>query len=189
MKKPRTSPTQKVRTPEEAISRLRKKALDRRDTRSFLSKLIALALFVWVLFGVCFHMVPVSNDDMKPTLRARDLQIVYCFPGDLIANDVVVYHVQGMKRTGRIIGRPGDSIEITEENRVLVNGASPYEGNIYYSTPAYDSDIAYPLMLGEDEYFILSDFREGAIDSRQFGPVNKSQIDGKVIAALRRSSL
>lgn len=130
-----------------------------------------------------------SNDDMKPTLRARDLQLVYCFPGTLWNNDVVVYEAGGKTRTGRIVARPGDTVEITDEAQLKVNNGYVSEGDIYFSTPAYDSDVTYPLELGNDEYFILSDFREGAIDSRQFGPVNQDQINGKVIAVLRRSGL
>ena len=81
---------------------------------------------------------------------------------------------------------------ITEEVASKVRdmmGSVVSEGDIYYSTPAYDSDVTYPLTLGEDEYFILSDYREGAKDSRQFGPVQRNQITGKVLTVLRRSGL
>ena len=92
-------------------------------------------------------------------------------------------------RTGRIVARPGDTVEITEDDRLMVNGSVVSEGDIYFSTPAYDSDVTYPLTLGQDEYFILSDYREGAKDSRQFGPVQRNQIIGKVLTVLRRSGL
>lgn len=68
------------------------------------------------------------------------------------------------------VARPGDTVEITEDAKLKVNNGTVSEGEIYYSTPAYDSDVTYPLLLGDNEYFILSDFREGAADSRQFGP-------------------
>ena len=80
-------------------------------------------------------------------------------------------------------------MEITEDERLMVNGSVVSEGDIYYSTPAYDSDVTYPLTLGENEYFILSDYREGAKDSRQFGPVQRNQIIGKVLTVLRKSGL
>ena len=40
-----------------------------------------------------------------------------------------------------------------------------------------------------DEVFVLCDYREGAKDSRYFGPVSKSEIKGKVITIVRRSNL
>lgn len=176
-------------SPERSIKRKRQKALDRRDVHSFLARLIGLILFIFLLFYVVFRIIPVPNDDMRPTLRARDLQLVYRYPSQLWNNDVVVYNAGEKTRTGRIVARPGDSVEITEDEQLKVNGSIVSEGDIYYSTPAYDSDVTYPLTLGENEYFILSDYREGAKDSRQFGPVNRNQIIGKVLTVLRRSGL
>lgn len=176
-------------TPEEAIARKRKDALNRRDIQSFLTRLAGLILFIYVLFGVVFRLSIVSGDDMKPALRAGDIQLVYCFPSDLWNNDVVSYEANGKVRTGRIVARPGDTVEITEDQKLKVNNGTVSEGEIYYSTPAYDSDVTYPLILGDNEYFILSDFREGASDSRQFGPVSRENIIGKVTAVLRRVSL
>lgn len=176
-------------SPERSIKRKRQKALDRRDIHSFLTRLIGLILFVFLLFYVVFRIIPVPNDDMRPTLRARDLQLVYRYPSQLWNNDVVVYNAGERTRTGRIVARPGDSVEITEDEQLKVNGSIVSEGDIYYSTPAYDSDVTYPLTLESDEYFVLSDYREGAKDSRQFGPVKQDQIIGKVLTVLRRSGL
>ena len=176
-------------TPEKEIQKKRRRALDKRDISSFFSKLIVLVLFVIILFYMVFRIIPVANDDMRPTLRARDLQLIYRLQSDLYSEDIVAYEANDITRTGRIIGRPNDTIEITEDNQVVVNGYQVYEPDIYYSTPAYDSEVTYPLQLGEDEYFILSDFREGAEDSRQFGPVKQDNIIGKVVMVLRRSGL
>lgn len=176
-------------TPETAIRQLRNKELDRRAVRSFAGRLAFLIVFVYLLFGVLFRLVPVPNDDMKPALRARDLQLVYCYPSTLWNNEIVVYEEDGKERTGRIVARPGDVVEITEDAQLKINNGFVSEGDIYYSTPAYESEVTYPFELQEDEYFILSDFREGAIDSRQFGPIARDQITGKVIAVLRRSGL
>ena len=63
------------------------------------------------------------------------------------------------------------------------------ETDIFYSTPRYESDVVYPVELAEDEFFILCDYREGARDSRYFGPVEKTEIQGKVITVIRRSEL
>jgi len=49
--------------------------------------------------------------------------------------------------------------------------------------------VKYPIKLKEGEYFMMSDMRSGAKDSRLFGPVKKEEIKGKVITILRRSSL
>lgn len=45
------------------------------------------------------------------------------------------------------------------------------------------------MKLGEDEVFLLGDYREGAKDSRYFGPVKRGEIKGIVMTAVRRSEL
>lgn len=176
-------------TPEQVIKKKRQKALDKRDVRSFAARLAVLVLFVFLVFYGIFRIIPVPNEEMGPALRARDLQLVYRYPSTLWNNQVVVYDSGDETRTGRIVARPGDTVEITDEQQLKINGSVVSEGDIYYSTPAYDSDVTYPLTLDEDEYFILSDYREGAKDSRMFGPVKRSQIIGKVLTVLRRSGL
>ena len=45
------------------------------------------------------------------------------------------------------------------------------------------------MVLGEGEYFVLSDSRNGGVDSRCFGPVTQDEIQGVVITLLRRNGL
>ena len=85
---------------------------------------------------------------------------------------------------------PGDEIEIPDEGGLKINGNMQVEDGIFYSTQPYDTEaVKYPIKLKEGEYFMMSDMRSGAKDSRLFGPVKKAEINGKVITILRRSSL
>lgn len=105
------------------------------------------------------------------------------------SSDVVVFEKDGIRYTGRIVARGGDSVEITEDAELMVNGSIVIENDIYFKTPKYEDQVSYPLTLGEDQVFILCDFREGAKDSRYFGAVNSDEIKGRVITVLRRSGL
>ena len=89
----------------------------------------------------------------------------------------------------RVVAAPGDTVSITEDERLMVNGNTMIENNIFYSTPQYAGFVQYPLVLGEDEYFVLGDYRNGAADSRFFGAVRKDEILGTVITILRRNNL
>ena len=70
-----------------------------------------------------------------------------------------------------------------------INGSLVAEPDIYETTPRYDSDVTYPLTLADGEYFILCDAREGAPDSRRYGPVEAGNIAGRVIAIVRRNEI
>lgn len=89
----------------------------------------------------------------------------------------------------RVVAAPGDTVEISENETLLVNGNVMIENNIFYSTPLYGGFVEYPLKLGENEFFVLADHRTGGADSRFFGIVTKDEIEGTVITILRRNNL
>lgn len=89
----------------------------------------------------------------------------------------------------RVVAGPGDTVEIAESERLIVNGNAVVEPNIFYNTPEYTGFIEYPLKLGEGQYFVLADSRNGGADSRFFGAVNREEILGTVITIMRRNNI
>ncbi len=89
----------------------------------------------------------------------------------------------------RIVAGPGDTVEISNEERLIVNGNTMIEPDIFYPTNGYIGYMEYPVTLKEGEYFVLADHRSGGADSRFFGAVNKNEILGSVITILRRNNL
>ena len=160
-----------------------------RALRNFLVRLFLLITVIGILFGVVFGLTPMANADMQPAVCAGDLMLYYRLDKNLKSDDVVVFQKEGIQYTGRIVAVPGDVVEITDESELMVNKNTVMEDNIFYTTPAYDSEVEYPLALKEDQYFILCDNREGAKDSRSFGVVGTSEIKGKVITIVRRSGI
>ena len=130
----------------------------------FLIRLAFLLVFLWVLFGLLFGITTMKNNDMSP-------------------------RISGEKYVGRVIAAGGDTVEITEDEKVKINGSKIVENDIFYDTPQYESDTVYPLTLNSGEYFILGDQRGNAKDSRYFGAVKDKEIKGRVITVLRRSDI
>lgn len=89
----------------------------------------------------------------------------------------------------RIVAGPGDTVEISGGEALIVNGNTVIESNIFYRTPLYEGFVEYPLTLGEGQYFALADYRSGGADSRFVGPVNADEILGTVITIVRRNNL
>lgn len=87
----------------------------------------------------------------------------------------------------RIIGLPNETIEIREK-KVYINGSFLEESwaNINNDLRFLNSEVSGrdnfgPYIIGYNEYFVLSDNRDYGYDSRDFGSVNFSFINGKVI--------
>lgn len=182
--KPDTAPT-----PEEVIRKRRRRCADAEDIASFFTKLIAMVIMLALLFGFAFGITPMENDDMAPRISAGDLLLYYRLADDWVNGDVMVFEKDGKQYVGRIVARGGDTVEVTDQATLVVNGSTVLENDIYYTTPKYDDGPAYPVTLAEDEFFILCDYREGARDSRYFGPVKAGEVKGKVITIIRRSDL
>ena len=81
----------------------------------------------------------------------------------------------------RVIGIPGDWIEIDTDGTVYRNGEKldePYAQQIALG----ECDLEFPYQVPQEEYFVLGDMRESSIDSRNtlIGCVEYEQIVGKV---------
>ena len=76
----------------------------------------------------------------------------------------------------RVIGIPGDEINI-ESGNVYVNGEKLNES--YIKGETYGRDISFPVIVGEEELFVLGDNREVSKDSRDFGTIKIGQVEGR----------
>ena len=183
-----------VETVDKAAEQQKRRRRRMRALRSFLFRLIALALVIYVLF---FHIVGLAmmpSRDMYPRLDAGDMLLFYRLEKNPKAQDIVVFDkaVEGSAEKRRfvcrVVAKPGDRVEVSESG-LSVNGNAQSETNIFYPTEAYEGHLEYPITLGADEYFVLADRRNGGMDSRYFGPVKQEEIQGVVITLLRRNNL
>ena len=81
----------------------------------------------------------------------------------------------------RVIGIPGDWIEMDTDGTVYLNGDKldePYAMQLSVG----ECDLEFPYQVPPEQYFVLGDMRETSIDSRNtlIGCVEKEQIVGKV---------
>nr|WP_296192524.1 signal peptidase I [uncultured Anaerobutyricum sp.] len=160
------------------------------EIKAFFIRFIILIIFLWLLFGVFFGIASVRGDDMFPRMSAGDVALYYRLEKNFNSGDVLILKKEGKMRVGRVVAHENDSVEITEEGELKINGNVVVENNVFYKTYPYDKKrVRYPLKLKKDEVFVLCDYREGGKDSRYFGAVRKSEIKGKVITILRRSNL
>ena len=152
---------------------------------SLLIKIAAIVLAVWLVFIFVLGLTINYGNNMHPAVNDGDLVISLKLQRPYL-NAAVLYRHDGKTRTGRVVGLPGNVIDISENGELLVNNAIALE-DIYYSTyKAENSAVSFPYTVEEGKAFILNDYREDTLDSRSFGAVDLSDIDGPLILSLRR---
>ena len=112
------------------------------DVKEFFLRAGALAVLLLVLFGVVLAHQP--DDTMYPHLKPGDLLLYYRLPRSFAAGEVVVFTKDDRRCTGRVAARGGDTVEVTENALLRINGSLVAEPDIYETTPLYDSDVTYP---------------------------------------------
>ena len=154
-----------------------------------LLNLLIVITILWILFGTMIGAKIAPNDDMFPHIKAKDLLLYYRMEYSYHAEDVVILTKNDTAYVGRIIAAGGDSVEINDSGQLIINGSYVSEPHIYTQTPRLEGFVSYPVHLGENEYFILADARNGAEDSRYYGIVERSEIQGKVFVVIRRNQI
>ena len=154
-----------------------------RDLLRLFGRLLTLVLLLWLLLTQIFLIRQVKSLDMNPAVRYGDLVFAWRLERDYRDSDVVLYRQGGEIRIGRIVAVGGDTVEIREDGRLLVNGS--LKGGDMVNGLTEPGDEIYPLTVPEGKCFILGDNREESFDSRVFGPVSRADIRGKIFTLIR----
>ncbi len=124
-----------------------------------------------------------SGTSMEPTIKDGGKVLVFK-KREIKRGDIIVYKDEDSDTIKRVIGLPGDKIEITEEGEVKVNGEKIKEPYIEGKTPPEEQ--TYPLTVPKGEYFVLGDNRNDSFDSRfvSVSGIKEEDVIGKVIISL-----
>lgn len=148
--------------------------------------------FILVLMFLCIAVpnsvqkIAITGISMEPALLDGDVAIANKLSYHIIKPkryDMVVFrylYERDQYYVKRIIGLPGETVQI-KEGSVFINGKRLLEN--YGSEPIEKARrAAEPIILGEDEYFVLGDNRNHSSDSRDsdVANVSRNQITGKV---------
>lgn len=156
-----------------------------KDILSLFIKLGILALLFLAMFTFVFGLFRNQDADMYPNIKDGDLVVYYRLDKNYTARDLTVLDCQGSRQVRRVIAVAGDTVDITEDG-LLVNGSPQQEPGIYEETKRYAEGMDFPVMLRDEEIFVLGDAREDATDSRVYGIVQADDTLGKVMLVIRR---
>ena len=169
---------------EQVASELNRIRYRRRFIRTLLNTvavLIVAAAAAVLISTVFMPVIQISGDSMNPTLRDGDI-LVTLNTDNVSRGDLCCVSWQNKMLVKRVIGLPGDTVEISEDGSVSVNGSLLDEP--YVSEKSLGQcDAEFPYEVPEDTIFILGDNRLMSVDSRSsdIGCIGKDQIVGRVL--------
>ena len=181
------TPPKKTPAPAEVARRRRMDLLTLRGYVSLTLRVALIAVAVWLIFSNVFLITQCSDLGMFPSIEAGDLILGYRLQKEYVKGDVVIYTVDGARYLGRVVARETDVVVLDDGGNLVVNGTTQ-GGEIMYPTYAKEG-IHYPFTVQKGALFILGDYRTQTQDSRDFGAIPLSNIEGKVITIVRRRGL
>ena len=148
-----------------------------RGTISVLTYMAAVAALVATLI---LPVLQIEGTSMEPTLVNGDI-VLLVKTKSLGRGDICGFSWNNKTLIKRVIGIPGDWIEIDTDGTVYRNGEKldePYAQQIAFG----ECDLEFPYQVPPEQYFVLGDMRESSIDSRNtlVGCVENEQIIGKI---------
>ncbi|MGE6375733.1 signal peptidase I [Peribacillus muralis] len=163
----------------------------KKEVYSWVKSIVFAFIFVFICRQLLFTPTTVLGASMSPTFQDQD-KVVVSKTTEIQRSDVIVFHapdVDGKDYIKRVIGLPGDSIDV-KDDVLYINGKAveePYLNVNKEDNPfnKLTEDFSLPEKTGEskvpkDMLFVMGDNRLNSKDSRIFGFISYDSIVGEV---------
>lgn len=171
--------------------------VDRRSSFGCLVEIVETAVLTLVIFFVIQNFIAqpyqVQQNSMERTLEPGQYVLVDKLTprwDDYNRGDVVVFDPPETWTSDptpfikRVIGEPGDTIEVRDDGHVYVNGVDLDETYTYANAagvnePTEASPDQTRWVVPAGQLFVMGDHRRKSADSRVFGPISVSNVIGR----------
>lgn len=142
-------------------------------------KTLALALVIACLVkNFVFASSVVDGSSMFPILEDTDCLVTSRYPytyREVKRDDIIIFKLGDRHLVKRVVGLPGDKVEI-KDSRVYINDEAIAQ------SPSFDeAKYKYMEEIPQGYFYVLGDNYEHSMDSRAFGNVGVSSLEGKVL--------
>ena len=142
--------------------------------------LTIVAAIAVLIATLVLPVLQIEGTSMEPTLVHGDI-VLLTKSTNFERGELCGFSWSNKLLIKRVIGVPGDWVEIDVNGKVFINGnelEEPYANHLAFG----ECDLEFPFQVPQEQYFVLGDMRESSIDSRNtlIGCIQKDQIVGKV---------
>ncbi|MGI6157342.1 MAG: signal peptidase I [Saccharofermentanales bacterium] len=173
-------------------------ASKRRSTREMRARRVGNVVFTLVICLLIAILITqfiiqrntVIGTSMLPTLESHDevfvekVSLVFKLPlnrGDIVTASTNLEDPRHDLIIKRIIGMPGEHVEI-RHGQVYVDGQPLDEPYLAEGTLTAIHQLQYAsVRLNDNEYFLMGDNRMNSRDSRDFGPIPREHLSGRLV--------
>ncbi|MBE2239414.1 MAG: signal peptidase I [Caldilineaceae bacterium] len=143
---------------------------------------VVLSLIIFLLIRQVVQNYRIENHSMEPNFYEGQFVLVNKLAyrlGTPTRGDVVVFH--NPRNTNedyikRIVGVSGDTVEVRDKT-VFINGQALPEDFTHFPIPP--GEFVGPIVVGDNQLFVMGDNRPNSSDSRVFGPIDQDLVVGQ----------
>lgn len=168
------------------------------ESLKFFRVLVVSFIAFFVIAITIVRITTINGNSMYPTMQDGELALINIFDRYIEGIDrfdiVTVYDErEGLFLAKRVVALPNETIQY-KDDKLYINGECVEETFLdqsYIKSQTNNNSINFtedygPLVLKENEYFLVGDNRRISIDSRRYGPYNKKDIVSNGIFVLMK---
>ncbi len=149
--------------------------------RSTVYTLIIVAAVSVLVATLLLPVLQIYGTSMNPNLSQGDI-VFSVKTKDFKTGDIIAFYYNNRVLVKRVIGLPGDVVEIKDNGDVYVNSVLLEEPYLAQKDCG-SADLEYPYTVPQNSYFVLGDHRDSSVDSRNsvIGCVKQEEIIGRIL--------
>jgi len=164
------------------IKRRRRAKERHRLYRTIASSIIVVAAIAVLIATLWFPVMSVNGTSMEPIMNDGDIIVAVKDIRLIDRGDIIAFYYNDKVLLKRVIGLPGDTVNMDDQGNVFVNGKLVKEPYISKKSLGI-CDVQFPVTVDENSVFVLGDHRSVSVDSRSkdMGNIFNERIIGKIV--------